>query len=518
MSVSRSLLLWGLCAATLGSGPAVGADSSTNLPTVISALDLQADFAVFKRAYEELHPGLYRYNTKRELAAHFRTLQRALDHNQSRSDAYLAFATFLTRLQCGHSYPNFYNQTDEIARALFQQKNRLPFHFRWLDKRMIITRNLTANPQLERGTEVLTINGVRVKRVLERLMTVSRADGANDDKRRSNLEVRGEDQYEAFDIYYPILYPPSSDRFSLRVRPGSRGDSVAVEVEALTYEQRLAPHRAQIEALRGDSPLWQLQFLADRTAVLRMGTWEMYNSKWDWKAFLDQACEQILATNSPNLIIDLRGNEGGLSVGDVLLAKLARTDLHFPGEFERWVRYRKIPEDLRPYLDTWDKSFRDWGTNAVDPHDGFFRLTKYDDDSTQKVIKASPNPFRGRTFVLIDAANSSATFEFARQVKESRLALLVGQPTGGNQRGINGGAFFFLRLPESHLECDIPLIGAYPPEVRPCNGETPKMKEANAGIMPDIRVKPRIEEIRNGADTEMRVVWELCRRAARSAH
>jgi hypothetical protein len=517
MTTSRSLVLGVLCVMNFGYASAFGADSPNLVPAVLKAADLQADFAIFKRAYEELHPGLYRYNTQRSLAAHFSCLARTLDRDQSLSEAYLAFATFLTRIQCGHSYPNFYNQPDEIANALFKRNNRLPFHFRWLGTRMIVTRNLTPDARLAPGTEVVAINGVRVKQILQRLMTVSRADGANDDKRRRNLEVRGEDRYEAFDVYYPMFFPPEGERFKLRVRLGTDADIIALEVAASTYAERLASNREQVEALRGDAPLWQLQFLADRTAVLRMGTWALFNSKWDWKAFLDQAFEQILATNSPNLIIDLRGNEGGLSVGDVLLARLARTELHFPGEFKRWVRYRKIPEDLRPYLDTWDKSFRDWGSKAVDPQVGFFRLTKYDGDSKQKVIKASPTPFRGRTFVLIDAANSSATFEFARQVKESRLATLVGQPTGGNQRGINGGAFFFLRMPGSHLECDIPLIGFYPPEVRPRHGKTATMKPPNAGITPDIWVKPRIEDIRLGADTEMRIVLELCRRAARPA-
>ena len=45
--------------------------------------------------------------------------------------------------------------------------------------------------------------------------------------------------------------------------------------------------------------------------------------------------------------------------------------------------------------------------------------------------------------VLVNAANSSATFQFAKLVKDNQLGTLVGQPTGGNQRGINGGAFFF---------------------------------------------------------------------------
>ena len=39
--------------------------------------------------------------------------------------------------------------------------------------------------------------------------------------------------------------------------------------------------------------------------------------------------------------------------------------------------------------------------------------------------------------------------------------MLVGQMTGGNQRGINGGAFFFVTLSNSQLEVDLPLVGNF---------------------------------------------------------
>ncbi len=87
--------------------------------------------------------------------------------------------------------------------------------------------------------------------------------------------------------------------------------------------------------------------------------------------------------------------------------------------------------------------------------------------------------FTGRLWVLVGAANSSATFEFAQTVRQNGLGKLVGQSTGGNQQGINGGAFFFLRLPNSGIELDLPLIGQFPAEAKP-----------DAGLEPDILVTP----------------------------
>lgn len=91
--------------------------------------------------------------------------------------------------------------------------------------------------------------------------------------------------------------------------------------------------------------------------------------------------------------------------------------------------------------------------------------------------------------MLISATNSSANFNFARRIQQNRLATLVWQPTGGNLRGINGGAYFFVRLPDSGLEFDLPLIGYFP--------TTP---QRDAGIVPDIAVPLTAAAIAAGRD------------------
>jgi hypothetical protein len=66
---------------------------------------------------------------------------------------------------------------------------------------------------------------------------------------------------------------------------------------------------------------------------------------------------------------------------------------------------------------------------------------------------------------------------------------LFGNTTGGNRRGINGGAFFFVRLPASGLEFDLPLVGYFPP------GHPP-----DAGLKPDVRIAPTVWDIAARAD------------------
>jgi hypothetical protein len=483
------------------------APSPTGNPIIKSA-DLESDAAILRKAYEALHPGLYRYSSKTEMDAKFDALQKSLSRDLSLQDAYIAFSVFAAQVKCGHTYANFFNQNKSVAAALFQGHNRVPFYFRWLDQEIVVTMDFTPSHKLPRGTRVLSINGTPVRAILDQLMTVARADGSNDAKRIAYLEVSGDSMYEAFDVYFPMFFPQKSVAMQLVTQRPGEAKSQTLDVEALTFQQRIAPIKEREAGRKGGNGIvFEWQYLDDGTAYLRMPTWALYDSKWDWKTWLNARLDEIADKNSPALVVDLRGNEGGNDVGDEILKRLVRNDLRLSA-YRRLVRYRQPPAELGPYLDTWDTSFKNWGTAAVEleqpwptaPPVQYFALTKYDDASGD-VIRPVGKPFRGKLYVLIDANNSSATFQFAKSVQQNKLGTLIGQPTGGNQRGINGGAFFFLRLPKTQIEMDLPLIGNFPSSPQP-----------DAGLAPDILVTPTLQDIIAGKDVEMEAVNALQRK------
>lgn len=463
----------------------------------IPAADLKADFAVLKQAYEAIHPGLYRYNSRAEMDAHFEALRQQWDHDLTLPEAYLTLSVFLARVKCGHTYANFFNQAAAVAEPLLKKPGRVPFCFRWLDRRMIVTRDLSGQKQIAPGDEVLSLNGVAVGEILDRLLTVARADGSNDAKRIVGMEVHGDSRYEAFDVFLPLFYPLAGEAAQVRLRPAAGGPEITRSLPWQSYAERLAAIQTSTGDAGDDQPLWTLTFPNPQTACLRMPTWATFNSKWDWKKYLDGVFADLAARKTPNLVFDLRDNEGGADQGEYLLGKLVRRDLALD-EFKRLVRYRKVPDDLSPYLDTWDKSFKDWGEAAAPASGGFFVLHRWDDEPGSNLVKPSPEHYAGRVFVLIDANNSSATFQFAQVIQRTKMGTLVGQPTGGNQRGINGGAFFFLRLPHSKLEADLPIVGTYPAREMP-----------DAGLTPDVPVVPTVEDIAHGVDSEMAAVARL---------
>ncbi len=505
-----SLAISGICllGTFLGHGSASGQDAG---PPGLTSAKLLEDVNILRRVYESAHPGLYRYNTKAQMDDHFAALRAEFARDRTLAEAYVAFSQFLAKVRCGHTYANFFNQPKDVVRTLFSGKNRVPFCFRWIGGRMIVTRDLSPEPRLKPGSEILAIDGIRVADILGRLMTIARADGSNDAKRVAYLEVLGTGKYEAFDIFLPLFFPKTGERMELLVREHSMDSPITVAVTAQDLEQRKALAKANKEPQRGESePLWRFEQLDERTAYLRMPSWALYNSKWDWLGFLERGLDDLIDRRVPGLIVDLRGNEGGQDVGNTLIARIARSKIRYD-RYQRYTRYRTLPlpKSFDAYLDTWDWSFKNWGQAAKDERDGFFRMTKFDDDEKGDVITPSGRRYEGRVLILIDAANSSATFQFAQVIKENRLATLVGQTTGGNLRGINGGAFFFVTLPNSRVEVDLPLVGNFVGDERPTGEKIPFLSIPDAGIDPDVPVLPSVDDIAQGRDTELRAAMAL---------
>jgi hypothetical protein len=444
---------------------------------------LRGDTDILRRALA-LHPGLYRDNSPRTFDARLSRLEAEFSHSRNLAERYLLLSAFLATIRCGHSQCNPYNQNPAVVRALYAGATRLPFRFVWLGGRMIVISDESGS-ELPRGAEILRINGVRTAALLDDLLLYARADGGNDGKRVAQMEMRGTETFETFDIFQGLLLPPTGGEHWVRVRTAD-GRVRDMALPALTLAERQARRRTK-ETDGAADPLWTREIRGD-VAVLGMPTWVMYNSKWDWESWLDARLRSLAGARG--LVIDLRDNEGGNDCGDMILARLAQRDLPLAG-YERRVRFRTTPADLDPYVDTWDDRFRSIGKDASDIGNGFFRLSSEAEEAIDIITAATPR-ITVPVAALVGPTCSSATFSFARRARQSGLVRLFGETTGGNLKGINGDAFFFVRLPASGLEFDVPLVGYFP--ARP---------QADTGVVPHVMVRPTLGDIAHHRDPAM---------------
>jgi hypothetical protein len=433
-----------------------------------------------------LHPGLYRYQSPAAFERRFATFARDWQARPTLEARYLTLTRLMAAIRCGHSHCNPYNQKkDAVIARLTAGRGLLPFRFRWIGGQMVVSGD-PHRTGLAPGTVITAVDRVPTTRILATLLPFARADGSNDAKRRALMEVRGQDEFEEFDLFHPLLFPTGSTVLLDLVRPERRREQrslATVDRAARLAARTPSPKRGS------DEPLWTLDQRGP-TAVLTMPTWAVYDSKWDWPAWLERSFATLAANGTRGLVIDLRDNEGGKDCGDQIIAHLAAAPVATEAT-RRLARFRSVPRELRPPLDTWDKSFVDLGKDAA-PYDARFVELKSADSGGSAIIAPAAPRFGGKVALLISAINSSATFSFARRMQENRLATLVGEPTGGNLRGINGGAYFFVRLPDSGLEFDLPLIGYFP-----------KTPQRDAGIVPDVAVPLTAAALAAGRDNAL---------------
>ena len=427
-----------------------------------------------------LHPGALRYLDEAEFVRAFAELEQNWHAAIDLPARYLTLSSFLSRLRCGHTHCNFYNQSDDVRSALFERTTRLPFFFRWLDGAMIVTRDLTDTALVRPGTRIESIDDRKPNEMLAALLQFAHADGANDGKRVAQLEVTGGERFPAFDIFQGMMFPPLRDGWFSIAWTAPDGTAGRAEVRALSPSERLA---ASPPPEHDGSPLWTLERRDDGIAVLTMPTWAIYSGGWDWGGWLMEQAPKLYAARG--LVIDIRGNEGGVSCGNPILARLSNTDIPLDA-FRKLLRFRRIPDPLNAVMDTPSPTFRTLGLNLLPVGNGFYGQPT---DAAPEVIEATTPRLTNPVAVLTDAANSSATFLFAHTIKRYGLARLFGGTTGGNMRGINAGAVGFVRLPASGIEFDVPLIGYFS-----------QSTASDRGLEPDVAVPVTAEDITNGRD------------------
>ncbi len=475
---------------------------------VLSAAQLQEDFAVFKKTLTAIHPGIYRYNSPASLEKDFAGFETKLKNPMSESEFFILISQFTNKLKCGHTYTNPYNQDKDLRERLFDRRNYLPFYFQIVDGKMIITANASSKT-ISAGSEITRINGFTAKEIIEKLLTVTKADGNSTLEHRLNsigLSRNEAETYTLFDWFFPLFFPMKDEIYTIDAVDFATKKETKFQVLAMTKSERTA----EMAKRYGKTPTyddgWKFEIQGNSTGYLKIDnsiTWRLNTIKF--KEFLADAFAELRTKNIKNLIIDLRGNGGGsMDIGFELARYLTREKLAPYAESRRLVRNVAAQPELLKNLDTYSDELKEALKSGVPAQ--MFR--KFDANYFEIIgreiypaIEPYENNFRGRAFIISDASNASATFQFLDYVKTNKLARIVGQTTGGNKQGINGGNYFFLYLPNSRVEIDIPVYF-----------QSPLTLNKDESVIPDILVKRQAEDIGNKFDREISVIKDLIKK------
>jgi hypothetical protein len=466
---------------------------------------LKEEISVLKEALTTLHPGLYKYNTKQQIEKLFADLNSKTTKPLNEKDFYLLLAKFTEKIGCGHTYLNPLNLEENIP-ALYMPEKVLPFCFVIIDKKFIITHNLSSDTTLKKGTEISKINGFTTSQIIDSLLQVSRADGKNAiGKKLANIELTPEQvgKYNLTDIFLPLFFKSIKGNYIIETKSIDNKISTS-KVDGVSTAQRGSLYKKRYGVVpKGENSL-KIQMLNDSTCYFKIGTFSFFGEANPFTKIIDSLFLS-LADNKKvkNLILDLRTNEGGSTdARNALLKYILPKDFEARDYQERqFYSFLEVPKRLIPFLNTWDDSFFDPKPDSIFRRNefGFYEDQSVNSNSKKNFqdFKINSNSFKGNIFLMTSPVNSSAAFEFAWVFKQYKAGKIVGEKTGGTKQGLNGGRFFFLRLPYSRIEIDLPFI--YQAHVG----------QPDEGVSPDYNVTATQQSIYNGQDAQLYFVLKL---------
>lgn len=465
----------------------VSAQSENDYHHRFSVKELREDLQVLKDSLTVNHPALYRFASKATLDKAFDEAGQNITHPLTQAEFYGLVAPLVGLVGDIHT-------TVEVPDAAFNylvaQSKLFPLGIRIVRGQVYIAGNYSGDTSIAVGSRILKINGHPIATILHKMKSYFSDEGRNE-----TLKIRRSEQRFAYQYHFAFGY---ADSFGLEyISPD--GKTVVKKIAAEPYKV-IIENRAKnqssypnLKPLGLQPPYLQLSFDPGKpVAVLKIASFQndvLQQSNEQFKPFVESAFAAIRAKNIRNLVIDIRGNEGGESGNaSYLYSYITRQPFRFLYAME--TNKNTYMEDTASGVKytTTGGAYRT--TDTATAIDRFFGL------NIQQPVTDS---FDGRLYVLINGLTSSAAPQFASLVKLNARGTLVGETAPGSLYGGSGRGYCYFYLPHSGL---LTMISRY----RLYLSDAPK---AYSNVAPDITPSYTITDILNGIDRDMEAVMKL---------
>jgi hypothetical protein len=307
-------------------------NGSVERSAVLPVEYLQEDFRQLRESITLLHPNPYAFTRPAEFRKMFEETERQLTVPMTLEEFYRLVAPLAACIGCGHStvwMPPSYWQDDRVR--LF------PLRVKVVCEKFCAVGSYTGSDLLPPGSEIVAIDGKKTCDIVKAILPIISSDG-------------GRDPYKLFFLSdrFPMLYGPLfgyRDVYSITYRMPGEADLRTIDVPAATWSEfRSVAQAPAVRACVVDE--------THRNAVLTLGSFNSYSGDdlRAYKDFIDQVFEEIDAAGVEDLILDLRGNNGGNPYcASFLLSHL--TDEPVPYFAKPYARYGDLALPVEPAND-----------------------------------------------------------------------------------------------------------------------------------------------------------------------
>ena len=376
------------------------------------------DISALLYTLSEVHPNMYANTGQEKLLKTFSNITAQVPDSISNVDLYRLITPWISMIGDGHTRIGFpYNS------YFTQNLKRFPLKVN-VGEDYSMTATASLDNIIPVGAKILTINGVKVKDMIEHMMQYTFGE-------REFYKIMQINQ--EFALYIHLLY--ISDQYKVEYTEQGQKTVKTVTLPAISFDEartRILPHPQKNTQTTTSAESYSFRILNDSQVAIMN-----FKQCWDadkMKVFADSMFTTLKAKGIKNLIIDIRENGGGDSrVGDELLRFIAPTPFQQFGQ----TMVRITPTSSKMIKGNFKTPNIYWyGNNTLEP-------TYYGTDKF----------FDGKVYLLISHRTFSSASSFAWAFKQFKCGTIIGEETGG--MSVSFGDILIYTLPISKLQCSI---------------------------------------------------------------
>ncbi|MDP2042920.1 MAG: S41 family peptidase [Algoriphagus sp.] len=434
---------------------------------------LKGDMEVFRDALERFHPEMYRYTDAASFEDIFSEIKSQLHQPRNQLEFYKTMLPAVAALKDGHL--KWIIQGEDQHYGVFES-DLFPLRLYFEAEKVSVLGHFS-NESIPVLAEVVSINGRSIASIRASIWkNLTFGDGNSEGGKRYQLN-------RFFSAQFALEYGVSNLYEVALVHQGKSLIWTGKGVE-----------KSQIEAnYPSEDQPFSFRMTNGWTGIMKINRFFSYKHEPNFKQFLKNSFESLKDANISNLILDLRGNEGGFEKLGIELYRYLAQD-----KFEYYDFVKTSKNQKTPYPTQTSKVFRLLNSFSKEKN-GKVHFTKAPGLKTYTPHK---NRFDGNLIVLLDGQSFSVTTEFAARVQADGRAHLVGEETAGGAEVNSSGFFTIVTLPHSKIDLGIPRLGFHVANLNPA---MPK----DRGIIPEHLVSPTAEDIESGKDPIFEKALEL---------
>ena len=422
------------------------------------------DFEIFKKAIISNSAGLYYYTTEKEFADKLDTLRNALLVPRTDLEIYKFYAKCVASIRCGHTVI----MVKKIYTNYLKNKSTLPFEVYYINGKLFVKNDfVNAQHTIPKYTQITTINGEKISDIASYLSEYISSDGYNQTHKDERMKFK-------FMFYY-YCFKNQPQKFTIQYL-NEKKDTISTSFDAVEPQKDRVKESDYYKHLER-----HIDTVQNRALLILPNPLPRNNT---YKLQLDSFFVYLQQFSIDNLIIDLRGNTGGLS------------QYYLTGYFcdsSYTYEYRTLQGKKKPdyhYQRPFDSQRISIFCTRIITLNGKMTTVK-------ETVPHDPL-FKGNLYILTDGWTFSAAANLTSILKQYSGAITVGEETGGSYYRCSSGNLI-LKLPNSNLHIKInPMkyVNSVP------------LTDNKGGVPPTYEVKPS-DHWDDTEDLQLEFVYKL---------